>query len=196
MPASRCFQGVFMSPHKRPRPVALVVVRDGARIFVCECRDPATGQWFYRPPGGQIKFGEHGAEAAVREMGEETGAQLTGVRYLGMLESIFEYGGKPGHEIALIYEATFADPACYGVAWLPRLDRPGENRRVVWRALDSFEGGGPPLYPEGLLVLLQEGLAGRPTQPVQRAGRNVRGQRDVQENVSDTDAGRGGCTQG
>ncbi len=152
-----------MSPRKHPRPVALAVVRDGERVFVCECRDPVTGQRFYRPPGGRIRFGERGAEAAAREMGEETGARLTEVRYLGTLESIFEYGGKPGHEIALIYEAAFADPACYGAAWLPRLDRPGESRRVVWRALDSFGEGGPPLYPAGLLALLREAAAGRPT---------------------------------
>ncbi|MEO5951958.1 MAG: NUDIX domain-containing protein, partial [Chloroflexia bacterium] len=96
---------------KRIRATALGIFRRGDEIFVAKGYDPNKDQYFYRPLGGGIEFGERGEEAIIREMREETGLELTNVLYLGICENIFTYLGEPGHEIVLLYEANFADPS-------------------------------------------------------------------------------------
>jgi len=48
-------------------------------------------------------------------MWEEVGAKIKNLTYIGMIENIFEYDGKPGHEIVLVYEADFADSLLYEI---------------------------------------------------------------------------------
>ncbi len=141
-----------MSPS--PRLIALGVVLKGNQLLVSECYDPVTGAPFFRPPGGSIEFGERGAETVAREFLEEVGVVVTGVRYLGTLENLFTYAGEPGHEVVLVYEASFADPSLYARESFPRLDRPRAPRRVVWRSWTLFQENSVPLYPTGLLDLL------------------------------------------
>ena len=50
----------------------------------------------YRPPGGEIAFGERGHEAVRRTMREEFGIQLTEVRPMATLESIHRFAGRDG----------------------------------------------------------------------------------------------------
>ena len=70
-----------MSPprdHEKPAPVecAGAVVRDGGGrlLLVRRGRPPAAGRWSV--PGGRIEPGETAAEAAVREVREETGLDV------------------------------------------------------------------------------------------------------------------------
>ncbi len=138
---------------KRIRPIAICVCRDGGRILVAEGRDSKKSQTFYRPLGGTIEFGETGAEAVRREFQEEIGARLSGLRYLGTLENIFTYEGAAGHEIVLVYDGTLADPAFYRKEEIQG-DEFGLKFKAVWKRLDEFGPGKPPVYPDGLLDLL------------------------------------------
>jgi NADH pyrophosphatase NudC (nudix superfamily) len=83
------------------RPVAICVCRKGNRILVAEYQVTRKNQTFYRLLGGTIEFGERGEETVRREFREEIAAELTEVRYLGMLENIYTYEGRGGHEIVL-----------------------------------------------------------------------------------------------
>ena len=76
------------------RPLALAVFRDGSRILVEDNAAWDRRDWFYRPPGGGVEFGERAADALRREMREEFNAEVTDVRLLGTLESIFDYHGQ------------------------------------------------------------------------------------------------------
>ena len=42
------------------RPLALAVFRDGPRILVEDNAAWDRRDWFYRPPGGGVEFGERG----------------------------------------------------------------------------------------------------------------------------------------
>lgn len=134
------------------RPLALCLMRHQGRILVNEAFDPVKQQRFCRPLGGGIEFGETGAQACARELREEVGAEITGIRFLGTLENIFTYLGRPGHEIVLVYDAEFVDRGLYERPCLE--GREGDEVfQASWRALASF-GPGLPLYPDGLARLL------------------------------------------
>ena len=136
------------------RAIAICVCSDGGRILVAEGHDSKKGQTFYRPLGGTIEFGERGEETVRREFVEEIGADLVEVRYLGMLENIFTYEGKRGHEIVLVYDGKLADAALYKKNVITG-DELGTPFKATWKGLDEFRGGNPPVYPEGLIELLQ-----------------------------------------
>ncbi|KPL03583.1 MAG: hypothetical protein AMJ73_06170 [candidate division Zixibacteria bacterium SM1_73] len=143
------------------RPIAICVFRDKDRLFLMECYDPAKKEIFYRPLGGAIEFGEHSRESIVREIREEIGAEIEDLTYIGMIENLFVYDGKPGHEIVLVYEANFVDSHLYQVESL-RCRDDGEEFVAVWKPIAEFRAGKSPLYPEGLLDLLDEKTVRRP----------------------------------
>ena len=122
------------------------------RLLVFRGDDPVRDVVFYRPLGGGIEFGERSADAFVREMREELGAELTAVRYLGMIENIFTHAGKRGHEYVLLYAARFTDPTFYTrQAWIG--DEDGQPIRVLWKPLADFRNG-DLLVPRELLAFL------------------------------------------
>lgn len=137
------------------RPIAICVFRDEGRILVTEAIDSKKGQVFYRPPGGTIEFGEHSQNTIRREIREEIGAEVANLQYLGTIENIFTYEGQPGHEIVQVYEGRLADPSLYEQETIEGyevdINVPFKN---VWKGLDEFGPGKPPLYPDGLLDLL------------------------------------------
>ena len=137
------------------RPLALCVIRRGDELLAFEGHDRVKATTFYRPLGGGIEFGEYGHQAVAREMHEELGVGLVQVQFLGTMENIFTFEGTPGHEIALIYEARFADPTYYERAEMTGFE-PGVTFRVVWLPLDSARSGKALLYPERLLALLDK----------------------------------------
>ena len=136
------------------RPVALAVIRDGPRLLVREYRT-AKGKRFYRPLGGAIHFGERGAEAVRREIREEIGEEIEGVRHLGTLENIFEREGQAAHWIVLLFDAEFVDRSRYASERIDGIEGDGERIEAQWIDIGRpLEG---PLYPDGLLkLLLQE----------------------------------------
>ena len=134
------------------RPLAIAIIRDGDRILVFRVPDPVKNVTGYRPPGGTIEFGETGAAAVIRELNEELAAQIVEPRYLGTLENIFEWLGRPGHELVRVYEARFADPSLYRRDSFECVEADGQAFTCVWKPLADFER--EPLYPSGLRELL------------------------------------------
>jgi ADP-ribose pyrophosphatase YjhB (NUDIX family) len=134
------------------RVIALCVFRDGDRILVAECADDVKQDKFARPLGGAVEFGETSLHAIVREIREELGHKATELRLLGVLENIFEFQGRPGHEIVFVYDGKLEDASLYKLSELP-LNEAGWSSPAKWRTLDSF-GPDCRLVPEGLPSLL------------------------------------------
>ncbi|HXH22812.1 MAG TPA: NUDIX domain-containing protein [Dehalococcoidia bacterium] len=142
-------------PPPRIRPIAIVVFRrpDG-RILVAPGYDHVKGQRFYRPLGGEIDFGERAEDAARREIREEIGAEVADLRLLATFENIFVYRGHPGHELVWCFEGTLPDSRHYGQDEI--MAQEGKAAFPVrWVALEAFRSGETPLYPDGLLDLLE-----------------------------------------
>ncbi len=150
-----------MAKKNRIRVLALCVFRRDDQIFVAQGYDSAKDETFYRPIGGGIDFGERGSETVVREVWEEINAPVRDVRYLGTLESIFVYEGNSGHEICLIYDGAFTeDYRNIDEYTVEGTDDDEDGSHVLftatWKPLSFFREGGAPLYPDGLLELLDE----------------------------------------
>jgi len=141
----------------RIRTLALCLIRRGDSILVFEAHDRVKGETFYRLLGGEIEFGERGAEAAVREIREEIGAGLTDIEFRGVLESVFTYEGEPGHEIVLLYEAALEDKTLYDQERWAALEKGANGRAlfdVLWKPVADFREGADRLYPEGVLDVM------------------------------------------
>ena len=139
------------------RPIAICVFRHDRRILAAEGHEPLTQQRFYRPLGGAIEFGERSADTLVRELQEELGATVTDLHYLGALENVFTYNGQTGHEIVLVYDGAFADPTFYERSQIDGVEDSGVRFRAVWLVLaDCRRPAAPPVYPTGLLELLEK----------------------------------------
>lgn len=139
----------------RVRPIAICVLRHENRILVFEGYDSVKQETFYRPLGGAIEFGEHSSVAVRREIKEELGAEICNLTFLGSLENIFECNGKPGHEYILVYDADFVDPKFYLMDSLEAYEDDGSELKVLWKEIAFFKNGKAPLYPTGLLELLE-----------------------------------------
>ena len=138
------------------RPLALCVFRRGDKIFVSEGRDAQKNQTFYRPVGGKIEFGEYAADTLKREVMEEIKAEITEVSYLGILENIFTYEGQQGHEICLIFDGRFVDEARNADDYTVVGQDDAEILfKAMWKPLAFFKEDHAPLYPDGLLELLE-----------------------------------------
>lgn len=137
------------------RPIAICVFRHDGRILAAEGYDSIKHQTFYRPLGGAIEFGESSADTIAREMTEELGAAVVGLRFLGAVENIFTYNGQTGHEIVMVYDGAFADPAYYTMQVVAGVEDDGLSFRAVWVNLaDCADPAAPPVYPTGLRELL------------------------------------------
>ncbi len=137
------------------RPVALCVFRNNNRILVFEGFEKLRSETFYRPLGGGIEFGENAEDTVRRELKEEIDAEVGELRYLGMLENIYSFNGKPYHEIMLIHDGALINSGLYEQALIVGKEANGDDLRVMWKSLTEFESGESILYPPGLLRLLQ-----------------------------------------
>jgi len=143
---------------KQSRTIVLGIFRHEGCLLVFEGHDPIRGVTFYRPLGGGVEFGEYGHQALAGEIREELGADVTDVRYLGTIQNIFTHGGEQGHEIALVYEARFTDPACYQPHAFAGAQDNGTPIKVSWKPLADFEAGAF-LVPVELMAILHNHAA-------------------------------------
>jgi 8-oxo-dGTP pyrophosphatase MutT (NUDIX family) len=137
------------------RTIALCVFQHDGKLLVGEGYDTIKQQSFGRPLGGTIEFGESSHRTIVREIREELGAEITNLRYLGTLENIFTYNGEIGHEIVLMYRGDFMDQGYYQRSPIEGIEN-GNPLLAIWVPLADFANGLMPLYPNGLLEMIQK----------------------------------------
>lgn len=136
---------------QKQRPIAgagIVVVRGDEVLVIQRGKPPYQGEWSI--PGGKIEFGETSAEAALRELKEETGIEA---RIIGLIDVIDSIGrreqGDPGdwHYLLVDYAAIWtagepvADDDVSDAVFLPFEEaiartRWDKTRDVIGRAME------------------------------------------------------------
>jgi len=137
------------------RVVSICVIRRDDSILVLEAFDSVRGMPFYRPLGGGVERGETSKQAVIREIREEIGAEITDLRLLGTLESIFTIEGQLGHEVVFVYEGRFVDANAYLQQEFTVREDNGDVFFAQWRPI-SFFTDYRRLVPERLMELLSQ----------------------------------------
>jgi 8-oxo-dGTP pyrophosphatase MutT (NUDIX family) len=144
----------YALPVSTIRNIAVGLPVRAGHVLVLDGTDSVKGERFHRAIGGGIEFGETAEVAVRREFVEELAVRLDRVELLGVIENIFEYEGRPGHEIAHVFGVTSSDIDAIPLdAQLHVLDEGSPVRWVAVRELDR------PLYPDGIRTLLDGWLA-------------------------------------
>ncbi|MGF1446851.1 MAG: NUDIX hydrolase [Pikeienuella sp.] len=119
------------------------------------------GDGIWAPPGGGVDPGELSAEAAVRELKEETGLAGRALRLTHIVENTFEYGGRLCQEVCFYHliEAEGARPSDGGF--------PGLEPHITLAWLSLSEIATTDLRPAALKAHLAP-LPGHPVHLVQR----------------------------
>ena len=116
-----------MSKEKREYPdrpyvgVGVIVFRDKEVLLVKRNKDPNKGFWSI--PGGKQMLGETVAEAAQRELLEETGVKVDSLLLVDVVDSII-----PDAEEKIKYHYTLVD---YMGQWYSGESRPGDDAQEV-----------------------------------------------------------------
>ena len=124
-----------MSREKREYPdrpyvgVGVIVFRDHEVLLIQRNKEPNKGQWSI--PGGRQMLGETAAEAARRELLEETGVNIERLLLVDVVDAII-----PDLEGKIKYHYTLVD---YMGQWQSGESRPGDAAQEVrWVRLNEL----------------------------------------------------------
>src|SRR5579859_5532265 len=141
-------------PKKKVMVGVSVLVKNGDRILL-EKRQNTHGAGTWGPPSGHIDFGELPEETAVRETQEETGVNISDVKFRVVTNDVFEAEQK--HYITIWFEANY-------VSGEARVKAPEEESEICWFTWSSL--------PQPLFLPLQHLLEDK-TYPSQTTGDKI-----------------------
>jgi 8-oxo-dGTP pyrophosphatase MutT (NUDIX family) len=131
-------------PHPKVKSMGLFV--SNGRFLASSHHDYSKGEDYLRLLGGHVEFGERSDETLRREMMEELGAGIANLALLDVVENIFVYEGRPGHETVFLYRATFTDPSFYTRDRIPFIET-GSEDVALWSPVEDVLSGSVRLYP-------------------------------------------------
>jgi 8-oxo-dGTP pyrophosphatase MutT (NUDIX family) len=147
--------------------VRLVVLDTASRVLLLHTHEPTApdlGEW-WELPGGGIEADETYVDAAIRELGEETGIVATAVQVgapTWQRHATFRYRGERRlqHEVVVTVQLCTAAPAVDGAL---RVGYEEEDYFAYrWWAVDEIAGSSERFYPGRLAELIRTFL-GRET---------------------------------
>ena len=113
-----------------------VILRKKREILLLQRRNAhGSGEWSL--PGGHMELGECFDGVCKREVHEETGVPIHGVRQIGFTNDIFPKDGL--HYVTLFFEAYW-DPAI----WTPKIMEPDKTSAMGWFDLKELPN---PTFP-------------------------------------------------
>jgi ADP-ribose pyrophosphatase YjhB (NUDIX family) len=128
------------------RPNALVIILKDDSLLVQKGSDQKTGEIFCRLLGGGIELGESSNQTLKREIKEELNATILNEKLLGVIENIFEFNGKKGHEITFLYQGDLAEKNLYSQNKIKIVDK--NDKYAEWVAVSKIKNGNITLYPK------------------------------------------------
>ncbi len=116
------------------------------KALVCKYFNEHAQQYFYFLLGGGVEFGETTEAALQREMTEELGTTVENPQLLDVFENLFDYDGRPHHEICFLYSGTLANKQLIGQPTLT-ITEGNDQLLGVWVPITELLDGPLALYP-------------------------------------------------
>jgi 8-oxo-dGTP pyrophosphatase MutT (NUDIX family) len=102
-----------------------------------------------------MEAGETPQQAVPRELYEELGIRLTGIRELGAIDHTWFWNGGEMRERAWVFLASSSDDARLSRGETPDLiEANGQRFKTLWRPLQGDDASLAPLCPSALAALL------------------------------------------
>ncbi len=136
---------------RKIRALTLAIIKNSKDQFLFhKSFDKVKNEHFYRALGGGVDFGESGKVALIREIHEELGLECEVSELVASFENIFSFEGHAGHEIVMLFSATFKDKTAYDKVELDIVESGVVINKAVWRSLKQIQDEGAKLYPTGV----------------------------------------------
>lgn len=141
-----------------PQPVARVLVLDPSdRVLLLFDERDRSRKPFWYPPGGRIEAGETPAQAAQRELTEETGLEIQIGPVVLRRRARFTYRGRHFDQYEWHFVARVERPA-------RPVSRRGDSEADAvaahrWWSLSDLEASAETIFPEGLADVLRGVIA-------------------------------------
>ncbi|MEI7741738.1 MAG: NUDIX domain-containing protein [bacterium] len=126
---------------------AMCMFRKGDLVLVSRGFDKVTNEHFYRALGGSVNFFETGLEGVRREIDEELHSGIENLRFLRVVENLFEYEGRRGHEVTFLYAGDLAKKELYEEKLITIVEDTYQLE-AEWILMSDFLSGEKILYPE------------------------------------------------
>lgn len=127
-----------MTPARAPAAAAgIVCLRGGEVLLIRRAKPPRRGEWSL--PGGRIEWGERAADAALRELREETGVEADVIGLVDVVDTVF---GDDRHYVLIDYAAR----------WRSGEPRAGDDAAEA-RFFDIAEIGALGLWDETVRII-------------------------------------------
>ena len=108
--------------------------------------DTVKGEEFFRIIGGGVHFTETSEVAVRREVREELCTEINDLQLLEVVENIFNYNGRDGHEIIFMYKGLLVDESLYQKEKIDITDG-SKNFYAQWISIVDVLSGAKRLYP-------------------------------------------------
>lgn len=140
-----------MEIQSRIRVKSLAWIEDGDFLFVVKMADKVKGDFYYRPVGGTVEFGELALATVQREVLEELNTEIEVNGEPLILENIFTCDGETGHEIDYFFPCRFSDQSFYKRNTFDLTEADGSHWQAMWVKIVDCLDGTIRLVPEALL---------------------------------------------
>jgi ADP-ribose pyrophosphatase YjhB (NUDIX family) len=124
----------------------MLLIQHKGRLLVSKGHDKVKRQNFYRLLGGSVEFTETAETGIRREVMEELQSEINDLKLIGVIENIFRFQGKSGHEIDFLFCGDLANSALFEQDHIPLNERYGEFF-ADWVPAEDVVERGVPLYP-------------------------------------------------
>lgn len=88
--------------------VSAAIIKKGNKILIAQRKDDSklgAGKWEF--PGGKIEFGEHPAQAIVREIKEELGIKIIVDGVYDLASHTYDFEGGKLHVILIVFLTSY-----------------------------------------------------------------------------------------
>lgn len=129
------------------RNISILLIKHNNKVLVVKGYDEVKKEYFYRPLGGGVEFGELSLDAVKREIKEELKADLKNVGLIDVIENIFTFNGIQGHEVIFVYKADFKKKDFYSKNILD-VYTSKKHDKAYWIDIEEFKKIN--IYPTGI----------------------------------------------